>query len=83
MLLRVPKKAALTALRGLIAGTSCTLLLVTEDRRRRINQARSAIENAEKLCLVKQYHATRSALHQELAELVNIVKSALGQDRVD
>lgn len=67
LLLRVPKKAALTALRGLIAGTSCTLLLVTEDRRRRINQARSAIENAEKLCLVKQYHATRSALHQEPA----------------
>lgn len=65
LLLRVPKKAALTALRGLIAGTSCTLLLVTEDRRRRINQARSAIENAEKLCLVKQYHATRSALHQD------------------
>lgn len=69
LLLRVPKKAALTALRGLIAGTSCTLLLVTEDRRRRINQARSAIENAEKLCLVKQYHATRSALHQEPAQL--------------
>lgn len=68
LLLRVPKKAALTALRGLIAGTSCTLLLVTEDRRRRINQARSAIENAEKLCLVKQYHATRSALHQEPAQ---------------
>ncbi|KAG8167018.1 hypothetical protein KVR01_002707 [Diaporthe batatas] len=66
LLPRVPKKAALTALRGLIVGTSCTLLLVTEDRRRRINQARSAIENAEKLCLVKQYHATRSALHQEL-----------------
>ncbi|KAK7704641.1 hypothetical protein SLS64_008405 [Diaporthe eres] len=65
LLLRVPKKAALTALRGLIAGTSCTLLLVTEDRRRRINQARSAIDNAEKLCLVKQYHATRSALHHE------------------
>lgn len=68
-LLRVPKKAALTALRGLIAGTSCTLLLVTEDRRRRINQARSAIENAEKLCVVKQYHATRSALHQEHGRL--------------
>lgn len=67
LLLRVPKKAALTALRGLIAGTSCTLLLVTEDRRRRINQARSAIENAEKLCLVKQYHATRSALHRDNA----------------
>lgn len=65
LLLRVPKKAALTALRGLAVGTSCALLLVTEDRRRRINQARSAIENAEKLCLVKQYHATRSALHRE------------------
>ncbi|KAI7780040.1 hypothetical protein LA080_000053 [Diaporthe eres] len=69
LLLRVPKKAALTALRGLIAGTSCTLLLVTEDRRRRINQARSAIENAEKLCLVKQYHATRSALRHDPTHL--------------
>lgn len=64
-LLRVPKKAALTALRGLVVGTSCTLVLVTEDRRRRINQARSAIRTAEKICLVKQYHATRSAPHQE------------------
>lgn len=69
LLLRVPKKAALTALRGLAVGTSCTLLLITEDRRRRINQARSVIENAEKLGLVKQYHATRSALHQELDQL--------------
>lgn len=64
-LLRVPKKAALTALRGLVVGTSCTLVLVTEDRRRRINQARSAIRNAEQICLVKQYHATRFALHEE------------------
>ncbi|KUI68236.1 hypothetical protein VM1G_04451 [Cytospora mali] len=64
-LLRVPKKAALTALHGLVVGTSCTLVLVTEDRRRRINQARSAIRNAETLCLVKQYHATRSAPHRE------------------
>ncbi|ROW09415.1 hypothetical protein VMCG_02486 [Cytospora schulzeri] len=64
-LLRVPKKAALTALRGLVVGTSCTLVLVTEDRRRRINQARSAVRTAEKICLVKQYHATRSAPHQE------------------
>ncbi|ROW05296.1 hypothetical protein VSDG_00138 [Cytospora chrysosperma] len=64
-LLRVPKKAALTALRGLVVGTSCTLVLVTEDRRRRINQARSAVRTAEKICLVKQYHATRSASHQD------------------
>ncbi|POS76774.1 hypothetical protein DHEL01_v204839 [Diaporthe helianthi] len=69
LLLRVPKKAALTALHGLVVGTSCTLLLITEDRRRRINQARIVIENAEKLCLVKQYHATRSALRRDLDEL--------------
>lgn len=64
-LLRVPKKAALTALRGLVVGTSCALVLVTEDRRRRIVQARSAIHNAEQICAVKQYHATKSAPRHE------------------
>lgn len=39
-------------------GTSCTLLLLTEDRRRRINQARSAIQNADRIRSSKQYHAT-------------------------
>lgn len=61
-LLRVPKKATLTALRGLIAGTSCTLLLLTEDRRRRINQARCAIHNADRIRSSKQYHAARAVL---------------------
>lgn len=60
-LLRVPKKAALTALRGLFVGTSCTLVLITEDRRRRINQARSAVRNAERIRSSKQYHAAPPA----------------------
>lgn len=61
-LLHVPKKATLIALRTLIAGTSCTLLLITEDRRRRINQARGALRNAEKIRSSKQYHAARVVL---------------------
>lgn len=61
-LLRVPKKAALTALRGLVVGTSCTLALITEDRRRRINQARSVVRNAERIRSSKQYHAAHPAL---------------------
>lgn len=64
-LLRVPKKAALTALRGLVVGTSCTLLLITEDRRRRINQARSAVRNADRIRSSKQYHAARPDLVEQ------------------
>ena len=59
--LPVPSKAALTALRGLVVGTSCTLVLVTEDRRRRINAARSAISNAEKIKSAKQYNSAGAA----------------------
>lgn len=59
--LPVPSKAALTALRGLVVGTSCTLVLVTEDRRRRINAARSAISNAEKIKSARQYNSAGAA----------------------
>lgn len=52
---RVPKRVALTALQGLVVGTSCTLLFVCEDRRRRIDQARRAIHNAERIRAAKQY----------------------------
>lgn len=64
-LFRVPKKAALTVWSGLVVGTSCTLLLLTEDRRRRIKQARSAIRNGERIRSSKQYSATAPVLaHQ-------------------
>jgi hypothetical protein len=54
--LPVPSRAALTALQGLIAGTTCTLVLVTEDRRRRINAARHVLDNADKLKSNKRYY---------------------------
>ncbi|KAJ9137238.1 Ribonuclease T2 [Pleurostoma richardsiae] len=65
--LPVPSKAALTALRGLIVGTSCTLVLVTEDRRRRINNARSALQNAARLKSARQYHGDGAAAWLALA----------------
>ncbi|KAJ4423754.1 hypothetical protein N0V82_001641 [Gnomoniopsis sp. IMI 355080] len=70
-LLRVPKKAALTVWSGLVVGTSCTLLLITEDRRRRINQARSAIQNADRIRSSKQYHATGPVLDDQLAAAID------------
>ncbi|KAL1838733.1 hypothetical protein VTJ49DRAFT_2270 [Mycothermus thermophilus] len=55
--LPVPSKAALTALRGLVVGTSCTLALVAEDRRRRIKQAMRAVQNGEKIKSNRKYRA--------------------------
>ncbi|TPX13130.1 uncharacterized protein E0L32_006556 [Thyridium curvatum] len=66
--LPVPSKAAVRALRGLAFGTTCTLALVTEDRRRRINTARSAINNGEKLRSAKQYHTGGTAFAVALEE---------------
>jgi len=54
--LLVPRKVALTAVRGLLVGTSCTLALVAEDRRRRINNALRVIENGEKIRSARNYH---------------------------
>lgn len=65
-LLRVPKRAALTALQGIIVGTSCSLLLViTEDRRRRIKLAEKIIDNAERIRSCKQYHAAHTVRDQQ------------------
>ncbi|KAK3318417.1 hypothetical protein B0H66DRAFT_557197 [Apodospora peruviana] len=55
--LPIPSKAALRALRGLVFGTSCTLALITEDRRRRINQALTVLENGEKVKSARSYRA--------------------------
>ena len=64
----VPSKAAIRVLRGLVFGTSCTLVLVTEDRRRRISAARQAIRNADRIRSAKGYHAGGSAFAVALEE---------------
>lgn len=49
----VPSKAALNALRGVLFTTSCSVVLLAEERRRRLKIARLAIDNARKLHTVK------------------------------
>jgi len=66
--LPVPSRAALTAVRGLLVGTSCTLALVAEDRRRRINQALRVIENGEKIKSARNYHDGARVVRIEAAE---------------
>jgi hypothetical protein len=66
--LPVPSKAALTALRGLVVGTSCTLAIVAEDRRRKINNAVRAIENGEKIKSARKYRAGGGALALAIEE---------------
>ncbi|EFX02933.1 hypothetical protein CMQ_2862 [Grosmannia clavigera kw1407] len=66
--LPVPSKAALRALRGIVLGTSCTLALITEDRRRRINMARSAIHNGNCIRSARRYHSDSNALADALEE---------------
>ncbi|KAK4152511.1 hypothetical protein C8A00DRAFT_16181 [Chaetomidium leptoderma] len=66
--LPVPSKAALTALRGLVVGTSCTLALVAEDRRRKINNAVRVIENGEKIRSAKGYRPGHGALAVAMEE---------------
>ncbi|KAK4181805.1 hypothetical protein QBC36DRAFT_383132 [Triangularia setosa] len=53
--LPVPSKAALTALQGLVVGTTCTIAIIAEDRRRRINSASRIVENSEKIKSCRQY----------------------------
>ncbi|KAK1759462.1 hypothetical protein QBC47DRAFT_372030 [Echria macrotheca] len=66
--LPVPSKAALTALRGLLVGTSCTLALIAEDRRRRINNALRAIDNGAKVKSARSYHSGGTAFALALEE---------------
>lgn len=60
--LPVPSKLALTALRGLVLGTSCTLALVVEDRRRRIKNAFQRKLNGERIKSCRQYRAGGAAV---------------------
>lgn len=48
-----PSKAALNALRGVLLTTSCSVILLAEERRRRIKLACAAIDNARKLHTVR------------------------------
>ena len=49
----VPSTAALNALRGVVFTTSCSVILLAEERRRRTKLARATIENARKLHTVR------------------------------
>ncbi|KAG5927669.1 hypothetical protein E4U42_001951 [Claviceps africana] len=51
----IPSRAALNALRGVILTTSCSVILLAEERRRRLQIARAAIDNARKLHSVQNY----------------------------
>ncbi|KAK4103732.1 hypothetical protein N658DRAFT_467230 [Parathielavia hyrcaniae] len=66
--LPVPSKAALTALRGLVLGTSCTIALIAEDRRRKINNAMRVVENGERIKSAKAYRAGGAALALAMEE---------------
>ncbi|KAL2015925.1 hypothetical protein VTK56DRAFT_4539 [Thermocarpiscus australiensis] len=66
--LPVPSKAALTALRGLVVGTSCTIALIAEDRRRKINNAVRVIENGKKIKSARNYRSGGSALALAMEE---------------
>ncbi|KAJ4300404.1 hypothetical protein N0V88_003078 [Collariella sp. IMI 366227] len=68
--LPVPSRVALTALRGLVLGTSCSLAIIAEDRRRKINNAMRAVENGKKIKGAKRYHAGGGALAVAMEEEV-------------
>ncbi|GKT59177.1 hypothetical protein ColTof4_12531 [Colletotrichum tofieldiae] len=73
----VPSKAAIHALRGLLFGTSCSLVLLAEERRQRIKLARSAVENGRRLKSLKRYSssgvAALEALQEEVATDPNFI----------
>ncbi|KAM0344249.1 hypothetical protein ACHAPU_007775 [Fusarium lateritium] len=73
----VPSRAAIHALRGVLLTTSCSVILLAEERRRRLNIARAAIDNAKKLhtarvnrhsaALAESYNSRREAFPVEIA----------------
>ncbi|KAI7921811.1 hypothetical protein M9X92_005202 [Pyricularia oryzae] len=67
----VPSKAAIRALRGLVFGTTCSLALVLETRRRRISTVQTAIHNGQRIKSHERYRAnaadaTIRALEEEI-----------------
>ncbi|KAM0225374.1 hypothetical protein ACHAQD_001308 [Fusarium lateritium] len=73
----VPSRAAIHALRGVLLTTSCSVILLAEERRRRLNIARTALDNAKKLhtarvnrnsaALAESYSSRREAFPVEIA----------------
>ena len=61
-------RAALNALRGLVFTTSCSVILLAEERRRRTKVARAAIDNARKLHTVKARHRPLAMWDSVLSE---------------
>lgn len=64
----IPSKAAIHALRGLLFGTSCSIVLLAEERRRRISIARAAVENGRKLKSLRCYTTAGSSALEALQE---------------
>ncbi|TLS31151.1 hypothetical protein PpBr36_02971 [Pyricularia pennisetigena] len=67
----VPSKAAIRALRGLVFGTTCSLALVLETRRRRISTVQTAMHNGQRIKSHERYRAdaadaTIRALEEEI-----------------
>ncbi|KAF5026705.1 hypothetical protein F66182_1212 [Fusarium sp. NRRL 66182] len=72
-----PSRAAVNALRGVLLTTSCSVIILAEERRRRLNIARAALENAKKLhtarvnhnsaALAESYSGRREAFPIEIA----------------
>ncbi|KAK4165948.1 ribonuclease T2 [Cladorrhinum sp. PSN259] len=81
--LPVPSKAALTVLRGLALGTSCTIALIVEDRRRRINNAVRVINNGDKIKSCRKYHSGGKALAAALEQEVVVDASLFKPPRED
>jgi hypothetical protein len=71
-----PSRAAIHALRGVLLTTSCSVILLAEERRRRLNIARAALDNAKKLhtarvnrnstALAESYSSRREAFPVEI-----------------
>ncbi|KAF4450910.1 hypothetical protein F53441_6049 [Fusarium austroafricanum] len=72
-----PSRAAVNALRGVLLTTSCSVIILAEERRRRLNIARAALDNAKKLhtarvnrnsaALAESYSSRREAFPIEIA----------------
>lgn len=73
----VPSRAAIHALRGVALTTSCSVILLAEERRRRINVARAAIDNAKKLHTIRSNHSL--ALGEGLTKREAWSEEALGE----
>ncbi|KAI1014735.1 hypothetical protein LB503_003799 [Fusarium chuoi] len=72
-----PSRVAVNALRGVLLTTSCSVIILAEERRRRLNIARAALDNAKKLhtarvnrnsaALAESYSSRRETFSIEIA----------------